>query len=54
MAKQLLISKLFVHLRNYRSQGAAGLWARMAKGKVPDWLVPLPAMGKGICVWRVR
>jgi len=26
----------------------------MAKGKVPDWLVPLPAMGKGICVWRVR
>jgi hypothetical protein len=54
MAKQLSISKLFVHLRNYRSQGAAGLWARMSKGKVPDWLVPLPAMGKGICVWRVR
>jgi len=26
----------------------------MAKGKVPDWLVPLPVMGKGIRVWRVR
>ena len=54
MAKQLSISKLFVHLRNYRSQSAAGLWARMAKGKVADWLVPLPVMGKRIRVWRVR
>ena len=53
MAKQLPISKLFVDLRNYRSQGADGLWAGMAKGKVPDWLVPMPVMGRGIRVWRV-
>ncbi|WP_397585371.1 hypothetical protein [Sphingorhabdus sp.] len=41
-------------LADYVRKDPDGLWARMAKGKVPDWLVPLPVMGKGIRVWRVR
>lgn len=41
-------------LADYVRKNPEGLWARMAKGKVPDWLVPLPVMGKGIRVWRVR
>lgn len=41
-------------LADYVRKDPEGLWARMAKGKVPDWLVPLPVMGNGIRVWRVR
>jgi hypothetical protein len=41
-------------LADYVRKDPDGLWAGMAKGKVPDWLVPLPVMGKGIRVWRVR
>lgn len=41
-------------LANYAQKDPDGLWAQMAKGKVPDWLAPLPAMGKSIKVWRVR
>ena len=31
-----------------------GLWDQLSKGNVPAWLEPLPDMGKGIKVWRVR
>ena len=41
-------------LANYARKDPKGLWAQMAKGKVPDWLEPMPVMGKGIRVWRVR
>ena len=41
-------------LANYAQRDPKGLWAQMATGKVPDWLAPLPVMGKGIKVWRVR
>jgi hypothetical protein len=41
-------------LADYARKDPDGLWAHMAKGKVPGWLVPLPVMGKGIRVWRVR
>lgn len=41
-------------LANYVRKDPDGLWAQMAKDKVPEWLAPLPAMGKGIKVWRVR
>jgi hypothetical protein len=41
-------------LANYARKDPGGLWAQMANGKVPDWLEPMPVMGKGIRVWRVR
>ncbi|MFN3619833.1 hypothetical protein [Sphingorhabdus sp.] len=41
-------------LANYARKDPDGLWAQMAKGQVPAWLEPLPVMGKGIKVWRVR
>ena len=31
-----------------------GLWGQLSKGKTPEWLEPLPDMGAGIKVWRVR
>ena len=41
-------------LANYAQRDPKGLWAQMATDRVPDWLMPLPVMGKGIKVWRVR
>lgn len=41
-------------LANYARKDPDGLWAQMAKGQVPNWLEPLPDIGKGIKVWRVR
>ena len=41
-------------LANYKRTDPKGLWALMAKGDVPAWLEPLPVIGKGIRVWRVR
>ena len=41
-------------LEFYAEKDRDGLWANIAKRKVPDWLEPLPDTGKGIKVWRVR
>lgn len=38
----------------YEKKDPGGLWAQIKKGDVPDWLQPLPDMGEGIKVWRVR
>jgi hypothetical protein len=38
----------------YAKKDPAGLWAQISKNRVPDWLEPLPDVGKGIKVWRVR
>ena len=41
-------------LANYRKAEPDGLWAALAKGRVPAWLERLPDRGSGIQVWRVR
>lgn len=41
-------------LANYRKAEPDGLWAALAKGRVPVWLERLPDRGSGIQVWRVR
>ena len=41
-------------LANYKRKDPKGLWGQMSKGDVPAWLERLPAIGKGIRVWRVR
>jgi hypothetical protein len=41
-------------LHFYARKNPDGLWAQVGKGNVPDWLQPMPDMGKGIKVWRVR
>ena len=38
----------------YARKDPIGLWAQLLKGKVPAWLEPMPDMGKGIKVWKVR
>lgn len=38
----------------YAKKDPEGLWAQISKRNVPDWLEPMPDMGKGIKVWRVR
>ncbi len=38
----------------YQKKDPAGLWAQINKRNAPIWLEPLPDMGKGIKVWRVR
>jgi hypothetical protein len=38
----------------YARKKPDGLWGQIAKGKTPDWLEPMPDMGKGVKVWRVR
>ncbi|MVZ98300.1 hypothetical protein EUU23_11405 [Sphingorhabdus sp. IMCC26285] len=38
----------------YARKDPGGLWAQLAKGKIPQWLEPLGSRGKGIKVWRVR
>jgi hypothetical protein len=38
----------------YAKKDPRGLWAQIAKGKVPAWLEPLPERGEGIRVWQVR
>ena len=39
---------------NYVHKDPSGLWAQLSKGNTPSWLEPLPDMGAGIKVWRVR
>ena len=41
-------------LRYYVKKDPNGLWSQLAKGNTPAWLEPLPDMGDGIKVWRVR
>jgi hypothetical protein len=41
-------------LGNYSKADPDGLWAGLAKGRVPAWLERLPDRGSGIQVWRVR
>lgn len=41
-------------MRTYAERDPDGLWATLARGETPDWLEPLPDMGDGIRVWRVR
>ncbi len=41
-------------LRYYQRKDPGGLWNKLSKGDVPAWLEPLPDMGEGIKVWRVR
>ena len=38
----------------YERKDPKGLWAELSTGKVPGWLEPLPEMGDGIKIWRVR
>ena len=38
----------------YREKNPKGLWAQLVKGGLPDYLEPLPDMGNGIKIWRVR
>lgn len=38
----------------YAKKDPAGLWAQLKKRQVPAWLEPMPDMGHGIKVWRVR
>ena len=38
----------------YARKDPSGLWAQMAKGKVPEWLESVGVRGEGIQVWRVR
>jgi hypothetical protein len=38
----------------YEKKDPNGFWAQIKKGNAPDWLQPMPDMGKGIKVWRVR
>lgn len=41
-------------MRYYVRKDPGGLWDRLSKGEVPAWLEPLPDIGDGIRVWRVR
>lgn len=41
-------------MKGYAKTDPDGLGAMLAKGAPPDWLEPLPDMGNGIKVWRVR
>ena len=41
-------------MRFYVRKDPGGLWDRLSIGDVPAWLEPLPDMGDGIKVWRVR
>ena len=41
-------------MNNYAKRDPDGLWAQLAKGRVPDWLEKRPAIGNGLQVWRVR
>ena len=38
----------------YLKKNPGGLWDQLSKGKVPVWLEPMPDMGQGIKIWRVR
>jgi hypothetical protein len=41
-------------LEYYVKKHPKGLWGLLAKGTPPAWLEPMPDMGKGIKLWRVR
>ena len=41
-------------LRYYERKNPGGLWDMLSKDGAPEWLEPLPDMGEGIKVWRVR
>ena len=38
----------------YAKKDPNGLWAQIASRNTPGWLEPLPDMGDGVKVWRVR
>lgn len=38
----------------YAKKDPKGLWAQIKKGNMPAWLQPMPDMGEGIKLWRVR
>ncbi len=38
----------------YAKKDPKGLWAQIRKGNVPAWLQPMPDMGEGMKLWRVR
>jgi hypothetical protein len=41
-------------MMNYASSNPNGLWAKMYRGQVPDWLVEQAPVGHGLRVWRVQ
>lgn len=41
-------------MQGYAKRNPDGLWAQLAMGNPPEWLKPLPDMGEGLKVWRVR
>jgi hypothetical protein len=41
-------------MKGYLKTDPDGLWADLAKGKAPGWLLSLPDMGGGIKVWKVK
>lgn len=41
-------------MKGYARRNPDGLWAQLAKGNPPVWLEPMPDMGEGLKVWRVR
>jgi hypothetical protein len=41
-------------MKGYLKTDPDSLWADLAKGKAPDWLLSLPDMGGGIKVWKVK
>ena len=41
-------------MTGYAKRDPNGLWAQLAKGNPPIWLEPMPDMGEGLKVWRVR
>lgn len=40
-------------LQFYADKDPVGLWARIASGNPPPWLVPMPDRGMGLKIWRV-
>jgi hypothetical protein len=41
-------------LNSFAKTDPNGLWAGLQKGISPAWLEPMPDMGEGIKIWRVR
>jgi hypothetical protein len=50
----LAVCEAEAELGFYAKKDPNGLWTQLKKGNVPGWLEPLPDMGKGIRVWRLR
>jgi len=41
-------------MRQYQLSNPNGLWAQIETGKIPVWLRPIEARGKGIQLWEIR